>query len=83
MSYGFTLPDGDILYTLWTNNAVVEDDPGVNATLTFSDLSVQSVRGINVLYGFEQELSAETENGDLVIRNLLVRDYPIILHLIP
>ena len=37
--------------------------------------------GIDVLYGFEQELIAETENGNLVIGNLLVKDYPIILRL--
>ena len=81
ISYGFTLPNGDILYALWTNNAAVEGDPGVSATLAFPDLSVRGVRGIDVLHGFEQELIAETENGGLVIRNLLVRDYPIILHL--
>ena len=41
----------------------------------------QKVIGIDVLHGFEQELIAETENGNLVIRNLLVKDYPIILRL--
>ena len=52
-------------------------------SLTFSDLSAQKVVAIDVLNSFEQELVTEAENGDLVIRNLLVKDYPIILHLIP
>jgi hypothetical protein len=78
-SYGFTLPNGDILFALWTNDAAVEDDLGVSATLAFPNLSAQRVIGIDVLYGFEQELIAETENGNLVIRNLLVKDYPIII----
>jgi hypothetical protein len=40
------------------------------------------VVGIDVLNGPEQEMIFETENGNLVIRDLLVRDYPIILRLI-
>jgi hypothetical protein len=39
------------------------------------------VIGVDVLHGFEQELVSEMENGNMVIRNLLVKDYPIILHL--
>ena len=38
--------------------------------------------GIDVLNGFEQELITETGNGNLVIRNLLVKDYPMTLRLI-
>ena len=52
------------------------------STLTFSDLSVRRVVGIDVLNSFEQELMTEAENGNLVIPNLLVKDYPIILRLI-
>ena len=81
-SYGFTLPNGDRLFALWTDDAAVDDDPGTASTLTFSDLSAQRVVGIDVLNSFEQELITETENGNLVIRNLLVKDYPIILRLI-
>ena len=37
--------------------------------------------GIDVLHGFEQELVIEKENGNVVIRNFLIKDYPIILRL--
>jgi hypothetical protein len=80
-SYGFALPNGDSLLALWTDDAAVENDPGVNGTLTFLDLSAQKVTATDVLYGFEQELITETGNGNLVVRDLVVRDYPIILHL--
>jgi hypothetical protein len=80
--YGFTLSNGDKLLAVWTDGAAVEYDPGVSAALTFPGFSAQSVTGIDVLNGFEQELIAETENGDLVIRNLLVKDYPIILRFV-
>ena len=82
VSYGFTLPNGDTLFALWTDGAAVDIDPGVRTTLTFPGLSASKVMGIDVLNGFEQELVGETGNGNLVIRNLLVKDYPIILRLI-
>jgi hypothetical protein len=82
MSYGFTLPDGDQLLALWTNGAATEDDPGVSATLTFPGLSAQKVIGQDVLYSFQQELIAEAEGDNLVLRNLLVKDYPLILRLV-
>jgi len=82
MSYGFSLPNGDVLFALWTNAAAVDDDPGVRATITFADLTAEKMVGIDVLNGFEQELVSENENGKLVIRNLLVKDYPLIVRLI-
>jgi len=64
---------------VWTNDEAVEDDPGVSATLTFPGSSAKKVTGIDVFNGFEQELTTENENGNLVIPNLLVKDYPVIL----
>jgi hypothetical protein len=81
-SYGFTLPNGDVLFALWTNDAAVDHDPGVGTDLLFYNLSAGGVVGIDALYGFEQELETEMVNGDLVIRDLLVKDYPIIIKFI-
>ncbi len=78
-SYTFSLPDGDRLIALWIDGVAVDDDPGVPATLTFPGTSAQKAIGIDVLNGFEQELVTETENGNMVIRNLFIKDYPIIL----
>ena len=83
VSYGFNLPEDEKLFAVWTNGTAVEDDPGVSATLIFPGLSTEKVIGIDILNGFEQELNTEVENGGLVIRQVLVKDYPIILHLIP
>ena len=82
MSFGFSLPDGDRLFAVWTNGVAVDDDPGVNSTLTFPGTSVTKVIGVDVLHGFEQELIFEIENGNLVIRNFLIKDYPISLRLV-
>jgi hypothetical protein len=79
MSYSFSLPNGDYLFALWTDGVAVEDDPGIKATLTLPNFSAGKVVGYDVLYGFEQQIITNTENGNLVVRDLLVKDYPIIL----
>jgi hypothetical protein len=78
----FTLPNGDTLFALWTDGEAVDDDTGVGTTLTFPDLSAQEVTAIDPLNGFEQELIIEVDNGNLVIHNIFVMDYPIILHIV-
>jgi hypothetical protein len=83
MSYSFSLTNGDKLIALWTDGVAVDYDPGIEATLTFPGFSAQKVVGIDVLNSFEQELITSFESGNLVIQNLLVKDYPIILHLMP
>jgi len=80
-SYGFSLPNGETLFALWNDDAAVDDDPGVSTTLSFPNISATNVVAIDVLHGYEQEMIVEIENGSLVIRNLLITDYPIILRL--
>jgi hypothetical protein len=79
--YTFALPDGTHLVALWRDGIAVDNDPGVPATLSFPGFSTQEVVGIDVLHGFEQEMITEIEGGNLVIRDLLVKDYPIFLRL--
>ena len=81
-NYSFSLPNGDKLIALWTDGVAVDDDPGINTTLMISSIATQKVIGVDVLNGFEQELVTNTEDGNLVIENLLVKDYPIILRLV-
>jgi parallel beta-helix repeat protein len=80
-TYGFSLPNGDHLIALWTDGVAVDDDPGVDATLTIPGFADQTAVGIDVLHGFEQRMITDTEGENLVIHNLLVKDYPIILRL--
>lgn len=81
-SYSFSLPNGDQLISLWTDGVAVEYDPGVKATLILHGFSAQKVMGIDILNSFEQQMITDIEDGNLVIRNLLVKDYPIILRLL-
>jgi parallel beta-helix repeat protein len=81
--YSFSLPNGDKLVTLWIDGKAVDGYPGIETTVTIPGFSTQRVVGIDVLNGFEQELIMSREEGNLVIENLLIKDYPIILRLSP
>jgi hypothetical protein len=78
-SYTFSLPGSDRLLALWTDGVAVDDDPGVRATATIPGMLARKVTGIDVLRSFEQELMTDVEGESLVIRDLLVRDYPMLL----
>lgn len=82
-SYTFSLPNGDRLVALWDDNTAVDDDRGEPSAVTVKGFSARKATAIDVLYSSEQQMITETEGGDLVIRNLLVKDYPIILRLTP
>jgi hypothetical protein len=81
VSYGFSLPNGDKLIALWTDGVAVDDDPGVEADLTFQGITSEDVTGIDVLNGYQQSITASSEDGNLVVQNLIVRDYPMILRI--
>jgi len=80
-NFNFSLSDGDLLIALWSDGIAVEDDSAMPATLTLPGLAAQEVVGIDVLHSFEQRMTANMENGNLVIPNLLVKDYPLILRI--
>ena len=80
-SYRFSLSNGDTLIALWTDGIAVDEDPGIKADLTLKNFTAQDVVGIDVLKGYQQPITASSENGNLIIQNLIVRDYPLILHI--
>ena len=80
--YGFSLPNGDRLLALWTNGVAVDEDSGVKADLLFRGLSAKNVVGVDIRNGVKHEILTSTQNENLMIRGLLVKDYPIILRLL-
>ena len=80
-SYSFSLPDGDKLIALWTDGVAVEEDPGVEADLTIRGITSENVTATDIMNGYQQSITAGSENGNLVIQNLKVRDYPLILRI--
>lgn len=83
VSYSFVFSNGDHLVAVWRDNVAVEEDVGISATLIVTGLTASTVVGIDVLNGFQQEMVTSVEDGALVIRNLLVRDYPLVFRISP
>lgn len=81
VSYTFSSPGDNHLVALWTDGIAVEYDPGITTTVTISGFVGYEVTGIDVLHSFQQPVITSEEDGNLVIRDLLVKDYPIILRL--
>jgi hypothetical protein len=80
-SYSFSLSNGDKLIALWTDGVAVDNDTGVNADLTIQGIISEDVTGIDALNGYQQSLTTSNENGNLIIQDLIVRDYPVIFHI--
>jgi len=80
-SYSFSLSNGNKLIVLWTDGVAIDEDPGVEASLTLDGFAAQEALGIDVLEGHQQPIITSTKNGNLTIENLIIRDYPLILHI--
>jgi hypothetical protein len=80
-TYAFQADNEVRLIALWTDGIAVDDDPGVPATLVTSGFANWNASAIDILHGFEQPLVTSSENGDLIISNLSIKDYPIIIRL--
>ncbi|MCD6495432.1 hypothetical protein J7K60_05175 [Candidatus Bipolaricaulota bacterium] len=77
----FRFPNGDRMLAVWTDGIAQDEDPGVPATITFPGLTARTVTGIDVLRGFEQDLVFKTDGDSTIVRDLLVKDYPILIKL--
>ena len=82
-SYAFSTPEGGHLVALWTDGVAVESDPGKKAGVTIAGVDAGSAAGIDILHGYEQPLAAEDSDGSLMIRGLLIKDYPTIIRIGP
>jgi hypothetical protein len=80
-SYGFSLPNGDALLALWTDDTAVDRYVGVTADLTLA-VTADAAIGVDASGGFQQDLTISQAGGRLVVEDLVVRDYPIFLRLV-
>ena len=79
--FTFTKTDGSRLIALWTDGIAVDNDYGVPFSIVIPEFGGWNATGIDILKGLEQELTTSNENGNLNIRGLLIRDYPIIIRM--
>lgn len=79
--YSFLYPNGDQLVAIWTDGIASDEDVGVAATLIIEDLNAESATGFDIFHTYQQDLVIEADENGLVIRDLVVRDYPTLIKL--
>lgn len=79
VSIGFTTSNGDLLLALWRDGTAADVDLGTAATVTVAGVSADKATVVDVVYGLEVELTTDQSEAGLVIRDLLVRDSPLVL----
>ena len=77
----FRYPNGDRMLAVWTDGVAVDEDPGVPATINFPGLTTDKVTGIDVLHGLDQDLVFTTDGDTTVVKDVLVKDYPVLIRL--
>jgi hypothetical protein len=80
-SFGYSLDKGDYILAVWSDDVATDYDSGVASTVVVPGFAGWNATGIDVLSGFEQQLTADEDNGDLIIRDLMVKDYPVLIRL--
>lgn len=80
-SYGFRRPNGARTLALWTDGLPRNNNPGTPATITLPGQAGHTATALDPLRAKQQKLVTTKKNGNLVIRGLLVRDYPIFIRL--
>jgi len=80
-SASFALPDDQFLVAVWNNAAAAEQDPGQPVDLALPGFQAEAVLAVDPVYGYQQALEYETTADGVVIRNFVLKDYPIYIHI--
>jgi hypothetical protein len=78
--FGFTNKAGDNLVAIW-NDGRAQDHTEINLTDVQIPGSCRAAVGMDTLNGFAQALSVAQQGDKCVIKNIAVRDYPIVIRL--
>ena len=68
---------------MWNDGIATDEDPGISTTLRLPSFAGQSAVGIDLLHSLVQPLVMEDEGQALLIRNLRVKDYPLLVQVSP
>lgn len=79
--YGFSLPDGDVSLALWSDDKAKDDTSAIPSKITVPGFANWNAIAADVLNGLQQPLNTTSEDGDLIIQDFLLKDYPIVIRL--
>ena len=79
----FTLPGGDRLVSVSLGGHSADEAAEILTDIRFPGLSFSSAIGIDVLNGTEQQLVLSGQSGATALKDMLVKDYPVVIRLSP
>lgn len=75
--YGFETNDGDLLIAIWSDVPARDDFQGIVTKLRLEGIQADMVIGIDVLNSKQQELLFSSEEGSVIVPDVVIRDYPM------
>ena len=72
---------GVLLVALWRTRAADDSCQPLPVTVRVPGVRAKAATLLDLLYGLEQKAQAEQQGSDVVVRNVLVCDWPIVLRL--
>jgi hypothetical protein len=79
--FAFALPNGDRLLSVCMKGKSKDVSDEVQTDITLSNRTFKSATGIDVLNGTVQELKVSIEAGSTSLRQILIKDYPLVFKL--
>jgi len=79
----FILPDGAYCIGLWLTDKSGDFCEGFETDLSIKGIEAGEIFGVDTLNGFEQKLNYRQRQAEVIIPNILIRDYPLLLRIEP
>jgi hypothetical protein len=80
----YTLAKGnEKAVAVWLTGSVGDEDPAVQTDIIIPGQKFSKAIGVDIINGTEQQLVIETKDNDTVIKAILLKDWPLIIKLIP
>jgi hypothetical protein len=79
--FDFQYSNGNYLLALWSDQQAIDGDPAIPTDIYFALENIQTITAIDPLYSYQKELDFKEENGQIAIKDFLLKDYPIFLKL--
>ena len=79
--WGFKFPDGDRMIALWVRDVCQDNYEGITTDLHLNGLVAAKATAFETLNGLTQNLVFNPQAGNTIIKNLIVRDYPLLIRI--
>jgi hypothetical protein len=81
-SYALQSPQHKVV-AVWLTGQITDGDPAVPCDITLPGQTVSQAVGIDIINGTEQTLQVTNVDGQATLKSILLKDWPLLIRLIP